>query len=108
MFCKTCGSLLQPKTTPYGKWMSCPNGHSQPELQQDQGTSVSKNIKQVKRIDAHDGENRLAVHDHVCKKCGYNKAELIEIMPSYSDEDSMMRMKCGKCGFAEQLEGKVK
>jgi DNA-directed RNA polymerase subunit M/transcription elongation factor TFIIS len=107
MFCKTCGSLLVPKKTTYGKWMSCPNGHSQPDLVQEAPTSRSKSLDKMKPVEAADGKNILAVYDHICKKCGHDKAELIEIMPSYSDEDSMMRMKCGKCSFVEQLEGKV-
>ena len=107
MFCTTCGSMLFLKKTDYGKWMSCPNGHSQPELVQKTDVYSEKN-KEVKRIEVSDGINLLAVHDNICKKCGYNKAELLEIGPSYSDEDATYRMKCGKCGFVEQSEGKVK
>ncbi len=107
MFCKTCGTLLRPKTTEYGKWMACPNGHAQPEMQTSSKTVTTENKKQDKRVEVHDGQNILAVHDYVCEKCGYDKAELIEIQPFYSDEDSIYRMKCGKCGHVKQLEGKV-
>lgn len=106
MFCKTCGTLLIPKKTSYGKWMSCPNGHSQPEIQQQTPAQVSYN-KPAERITVADGENFLAVHDHICEKCGYDKAELLEIMPFYSDEDNVIRMKCGKCGKVKQLDGKI-
>ncbi|HLC52052.1 MAG TPA: hypothetical protein VJI98_02300 [Candidatus Nanoarchaeia archaeon] len=108
MFCKTCGRLLAPKTTPYGKWMACPDGHSQPELNQESKTLNLKNQKKTEIIKVSDGKNILAVHHHVCQKCGYDLSELIEIAPFYSDEDSVLRMKCGKCGHTEQLEGKVK
>lgn len=108
MFCSTCGTLLRPQTTPYGKWLSCPHGHLQPELQTTAETLISKNRDQHLPVQVSDGVNILAVHDHICKKCGYNKAELIEMSASYSDEDNIYRMKCGKCGFVEQLEGKVK
>lgn len=107
MFCKICGSLLIPKKTRYGKWMSCPNGHSQPKLNQEEKVLSIKNKDKTKQIEANDGINHLAVHNHICKKCGYNKAELIEIAPFYSDEDSVIKMKCGRCGFVEQLEGKT-
>jgi DNA-directed RNA polymerase subunit M/transcription elongation factor TFIIS len=107
MFCKTCGSLLVPEKNEYGKWMKCPNGHPQPELVQKAETLTIKN-NSAKRIEVMDGKNILAVHDFVCKKCGFDKAELIEISANYSDEDNIMRMKCGKCGHVEQLEGKVK
>jgi DNA-directed RNA polymerase subunit M/transcription elongation factor TFIIS len=108
MFCKTCGSLLVPRKTEFGKWMSCPNGHAQPETVTSAQTHVSQNTNQGKKIQAIEDERPLAVYDHICKKCGHNKAELIEIQPSYSDEDSTMRMKCGKCSFVEQLDGKTR
>ena len=107
MFCATCGSLLIPRKTPYGKWMSCPNGHSQPEIQTSAKVVTSQNKKQAQKISVGDDQNHLAVHDHICPKCGYGKAQLIEIMPFYSDEDPVHRFKCGKCGFVKQLEGKV-
>jgi len=107
MFCKTCGSLLVPKKTSYGKWMACPNGHTQPELNQENKTLKIKNQEEGKRLEVNQGENPLAVHDHTCPRCGHNKAELIEISANYSDEDNIYRMKCGKCGFVVQLEGKV-
>lgn len=108
MFCKTCGSLLVPKKTSYGKWMGCPNGHPQPQLNQESKTITIKNKEQEKRTEVASDQNPLAVHDHKCKKCGYHKAELIEISCNYSDEDNIYRMKCGRCGYVEQLEGKVK
>jgi len=108
IFCTTCGSLLLPKTTPYGKWMSCPHGHTQQELNQQSNNITSKNNQQAKCIEVTDDINYLAVHDHICSKCGYNKAELIEISCSYSDEDNCYRMKCGRCKYIDTLEGKLK
>ena len=107
MFCKICKSLLVPKKTPYGSWLSCPHGHIQPELNQTAVQSVKAPGTEVKRVGILDCDNRLAVYDHKCLKCGHNKAELIERSCSYSDEDNIYQMKCGKCGFIEQLEGKV-
>ena len=106
MFCKTCGTFLQPKKTLYGKWMACPNGHSQPELNKEKNIITTKQ-ETVREILVSDGVNHLAVHDYPCKKCSYNKAELIEVAPFYTDEDSFIRMKCGKCGSTERLEGKL-
>ncbi len=108
MFCKTCGRLLQLKTTSYGKWMACPEGHAQPELVQSAPEIKTKNLYEGKEIKVDDGTNLLAMHDHKCPKCGFDKAELMEMAPNYSDEDGIYRMKCGKCGFVEQLDGKVK
>lgn len=108
MFCKTCGSLMTPKTTPYGKWMACPDGHPQPELNQTSHNLTSKNTTLGKSIEVRDDKNILAVHDHICSQCGYDKAELIEISCSYSDEDNCYRMKCGRCKHIDTLEGKLK
>ena len=107
MFCKNCGALLRPKKTPYGKWMACPEGHPQPELVQESAPIVVKNTEQGQKIEISDGVNILAVHDHLCQKCGHNKCELIEVQPFYSDEDQFLRMKCGKCGHTEKLVGKI-
>lgn len=108
MFCKICGTLLVPKKTPYGKWMACPNGHTQPELNQENKIQNEKNNRRGTKIEVADEQNILAVYHHKCQKCGYELAQLIEIMASYSDEDNTYQMKCGKCGYIEQLEGKVK
>ena len=108
MFCATCGTVLFPLKTEYGKWLSCPRGHTQPQIRQEGEILISKSLDEGKRLDISDGINPLAVHHHPCKNCGHQSAELIEIAPFYSDEDSIIRMKCGKCGKVEQLEGKVK
>ena len=107
MFCKTCGSLLLPKKTEFGKWNACPNGHSQPQLNQEKNILIIKNQTPGKKIEVMDGKNHLAVHNHICPKCGYDKAELIEMSANYSDEDNIYKMKCGKCGFVEKQEGKT-
>lgn len=108
MFCKTCGTLLVPEKNEYGKWMRCPNGHPQPELQTSAETISVKNHHQGRRIEVMDEKNILAVHDFICPKCGYDKAELIEMSCNYSDEDNIFLMKCGKCKHVEMQEGKVK
>jgi len=51
-------------------------------------------------------ENVFADYNNVCKKCGYDKAQVIDIGSFYSDEDHIMFLKCGKCGFSERV-GKV-
>lgn len=107
MFCKTCGGLLTMENTPFGRRMSCLQGHTQP-LTKDTVTLTVKNPLMGKKILVGEEKNILAVYDHLCQKCGYNKAELLEISSFYTDEDNIYRMKCGRCGFVEQLEGKVK
>ena len=86
--------------------MACSEGHTQPKLVQAADILTSKNSKPAQEIKVSDGKNMLAVHEHVCKKCSYDRAELIEIAPFYSDEDSIIKMKCGRCGAVEIEEGK--
>ncbi len=107
MFCKICGGLLQLKLTPYGKWMSCGKGHFQPQLVQHSEPLTFKIKPTESSPGIADDHNVLAVHQHRCQKCGYELAELIEIAPFYSDEDSLIKMKCGRCGAIERLEGKI-
>ncbi len=87
--------------------MACPNGHAQEELQQESKDLEFENTEQAHEVEVVEQKNILAVHDHVCEKCGYTKAEMREIGAWYSDEDSVVKMKCGKCGHVQQLEGKT-
>ena len=49
----------------------------------------------------------FASYDHKCKKCGYKKAEVIDLVSQYSDEDELIMIKCGKCGYTERIEKKT-
>ena len=53
------------------------------------------------------GENLLANYKNMCKKCGYDKAQIIDMGIFYSDEDNLILLKCGKCNFAERIGRKV-
>ena len=54
-----------------------------------------------------EGLNEFANYIHKCKKCGYGKAQIIDMGISYSDEDNLILLKCGKCGFSERIGEKV-
>ena len=49
----------------------------------------------------------FATYDHKCKKCGYKKAELLDLGAQYSDENELVMIKCGKCGYTERIEKKT-
>ncbi len=51
--------------------------------------------------------NIYATYDFKCEKCKHNKAEVIERQPYITDEDSLTFLKCGKCGFTQQLARKI-
>lgn len=52
-------------------------------------------------------ENIFADYPFKCSKCGYGKAEVIERPPSVSDEDTHTYLRCGKCGWTEDLAKKA-
>jgi DNA-directed RNA polymerase subunit M/transcription elongation factor TFIIS len=52
-------------------------------------------------------ENEFADYKHVCKKCGFNKAQIIDMGVFYSDEDNLIFLKCGKCGYSERVGRKT-
>jgi len=49
----------------------------------------------------------FADYKHKCPKCGYGKAEIIDIGAQYSDESDLILIKCGKCGYTERTEKKT-
>lgn len=64
---------------------------------------VSKDVKEgvVKEKDV------FANYRHKCKKCGYGKAEIIDLGAQYSDEDELILVRCGKCGYSERMTKKA-
>jgi len=50
-----------------------------------------------------DDENNFADYNNKCEKCGYEKAEVIDLGQSYSDEDNVYLLRCGKCGWTERV-----
>ncbi len=101
MFCTICQSIILPDKS----GAKCTNGHKQtiPKTQ-----ITEKNTLPPLPIQVSDGKNILAVHDHVCTKCHFNKAELVEIGCFYSDEDVVAQYKCGKCAHVDLAEGKLR
>ncbi len=49
----------------------------------------------------------FADYNHKCKKCGYGKAEVMDLGAQYSDENELIMLKCGKCGYTERIEKKT-
>ncbi|MEN7982478.1 MAG: hypothetical protein ABFQ65_03440 [Nanoarchaeota archaeon] len=52
-------------------------------------------------------ENIFATYEHKCSKCGFDKAQVIDCGVFYSDEDNLIFLKCGKCGFSERVGDKT-
>jgi DNA-directed RNA polymerase subunit M/transcription elongation factor TFIIS len=104
-FCSKCGTLIKLKNpTPQNKFY-CDCGQ-EIKLNSEPVILKEKTIPK-KNIEIGDNENRLAVHKHICKKCGYDKAELIYIGAMYGDEGDVIRFRCGKCGYVENIGEKT-
>jgi len=106
MFCPDCGSILAPKKIKKEIRYTCNCGFTEVKPITENVT-LKENPKHT-RIEVMDEVNRVAVHDHKCKNCGYDKAEIIDKGQMYSDEDDVILFKCGRCGKIEMLDNKVK
>ena len=94
-FCKQCGSVMQIKEG-IGK---CKCGF---EMQCDLESEQNQKQKPKKGSGFVHDKNELATFPHLCKKCGHDKAQVIELGVWYGDEGGVIRYRCGKCGFTEQ------
>lgn len=52
-------------------------------------------------------KNEFATYHHKCQKCGYDKAQIIDMGIFYSDEDNLILLRCGKCGWSERIGKKT-
>jgi DNA-directed RNA polymerase subunit M/transcription elongation factor TFIIS len=63
--------------------------------------------KKLKGGGVGEDKNEFATYNHICKKCGYDKAQILDLGIFYSDEDNLIMLKCGRCGFSERIGRKV-
>lgn len=104
-FCPKCGSLLlADKDKNLIRCSKCDFS----EEYSDKLQMREKIKRSSSKIDVADDMNHLAVYDHRCKKCGYEKAQLIEKSALWTDEDDIVAWKCGKCGNIEREHVKEK
>ena len=111
MFCPKCKSILKPIKENDNVILKCPvcniKANSKKLLiLKDKAKVIPEKHKRSTGV-ADESHNILAVHNHICSKCGYNKAEIIEKGIWYSDEDQVVIYKCGKCGNTELEADKV-
>lgn len=92
-------------------WVKCYHCHFSKKLKPD-----SKLIEKEMILHKHDIgrtfkvskiKNEFATYKHKCQKCDYNKAQVIDMGISYSDEDNLIFLKCGKCGWSERVGKKT-
>ena len=102
-FCKNCSGMLWPDGSGNLICKSC-NYQIKGEI------ISSEKIQKKEEIGRGlvDESNPFATYQHECEKCGYNKSELGFRDPMYTDEDNLVFLKCGKCGFVRQLARKTR
>ncbi len=106
-FCPKCKELLIPRKIGENKYIlfcrkcSFYVGNARPlkEKEKLKHSKIGEGIVKEK--------NELADYYHVCKKCGYEKAQIIDMGVFISDEDNLILLKCGKCGFSERIGRKT-
>lgn len=111
-FCKNCGGMLRiQKIDEKETYTFCDNCQNFKVLKTENSLGMVSNEKIEKQKERGTGtskdENEFANYEHLCKKCGYGKAQIIDMGIFYSDEDNLILLKCGKCGFCERIGRKV-
>jgi len=108
-FCKKCEVPLVPTVINNELFLEC-NRCGKMEKSKD-WNKISSNEKippkTIRKGGVVSDKINFAGYSNKCPKCGYNKAEIIDMGVFYSDEDNLILLKCGKCGFSERVGRKV-
>ena len=95
-FCPECSRIINPN----GK---CGCGYEDPSKEP---AILSEKIDSVKKIEVEvvedDSDKYRIEMKHVCKKCGYNKAEVKDLGVMVADESPVTLFTCLKCNFTER------
>jgi DNA-directed RNA polymerase subunit M/transcription elongation factor TFIIS len=102
--CAKCGKIMKPINGDSFKCINCGFKIKGEDLIETEKILKKKIIKEGVVKD----KNIFADYPFKCRKCGFDKSEIIERPPYFSDEDSLVYLKCGKCGWTESLSKKIK
>ena len=111
-FCPRCENILIPeKINEKEFWAKCAHCDFSKKLKSDSVLVEKEKILHKHNIGrvfkTANWKNEFATYKHKCQKCGYGKAQVIDMGIFYSDEDNLILLKCGKCGWAERVGKKV-
>ena len=106
-FCQKCKSLMSPHKEngeDFLKCLDCGFIEGMSEL-------FLKTSEKIKKDEigsgVKDNKNIFATYSNICKKCGHGKAQILDLGIFYSDEDNLIMLKCGNCGFSEKIGRKT-
>lgn len=96
MFCPICKNLIKINNNK----ASCECGYKSDNFNL---TSTEKTKEKSKKGEGIIIEEKITTgFPHMCRKCGFNEAEVIDVGISVSDEAGIYIFKCLKCGFVER------
>lgn len=105
-FCPHCGGPFKPEKVYDKNFLVCTKcGHH--EIPERDMKFVEEETHKKIGVGVVADKNVYATYDNKCKKCGYEKAEVIDVGVLISDEDNLILLKCGKCGFSERIGRKT-
>ena len=108
-FCSKCENILIPQKLGEEEfWVKCTHCGFSRKLKSDSPLVEKEKILhkyQIGRVLSVG--NEFATYKNKCLKCGYDKAQIIDMGISYSDEDNLILLKCGKCGWSERVGKKT-
>ena len=111
-FCEKCGGTLRiQKINNEVSYSFCDNCQNFDVIPTTKKLIVSSKEKIEPEEERGSGvkkdRNDFATYSNICPKCGYDKAQILDIGIFYSDEDNLILLKCGKCGFCERVGRKT-
>lgn len=101
-FCPHCNNLLIPKLGAGEKFVFCAKCGYFKEVSKYLVTKEKVGLDKKAEGIVKD-ENIYATYEHECEKCGWKKAQIIDMGVFVSDEDNLIFIKCGKCGYVERI-----
>lgn len=111
-FCEKCGGMFRVQKIDENKsYTFCDKCQNFEVVKSNHNLGTSSNEKIEKKQEKGQGIkediNEFANYTNICKKCGYDKAQIIDLGVFYSDEDNLILLQCGKCGFSERIGRKT-
>lgn len=108
-FCPKCKRMLVPLKEGGKLIVRSGNCDFSEEINDKEILGASEKIKQKESVGkgVSSEKDSFATYDNLCKKCGYDKAQVLDMGVFYSDEDNLILLKCGKCGFSERIGRKI-
>lgn len=97
-FCESCGAII---TTVENSIGVCACGHKQPV----DSKTPERAVKAANLGILDSALDPIAAFDHICPKCGFDKARLYSKGTMVTDEDEHMAYVCGRCGHHDRCDG---